>query len=61
MAFKPRTFLELCMAMKTRAMVNIDGHIGIINGIAVEDGSGFAWIVTILGKGPLVESVFFRE
>lgn len=65
--FKPRTYLDLVMAMKTRAVVQIDSEIGIINAISTEDGSGFAWNVKLLVQPQMllaenrVVTVFFRE
>lgn len=47
MFFKPKTFAELCQSMQTRAEVEINGTVGVINGIAAEDGSGRCWIVTV--------------
>lgn len=67
MAFKPKTYLELCMAMKTRATVEISGKKGVINGITAEDGSGFSWNVTIQPNETMTDglaepyTVFFRE
>jgi len=45
--FKPRTFNDLCQAMRTRAVVEIDTTVGVVNGIQPEDNSGRNWIVTI--------------
>jgi hypothetical protein len=45
--FKPKTFTELCQAMQTRAEVEIDNTVGVINAIEAEDGSGRCWNVTI--------------
>jgi hypothetical protein len=44
---KPTTYLELVFAMQNGATVVIDGTIGVINGIAREDGSGRNWNVTL--------------
>lgn len=68
--FKPKTYLDLVMAMKTRAIVTIDTVVGIVNGIAAEDGSGHNWLVTIQPTGDTDSkarrlegqiTVFFRE
>lgn len=72
MAFKPKTFLDLCMAMKTGAVVNLDSGrsdaTGTITAIQKEDGSGFCWNVRIQPEvkkmtDALMEptTVFFRE
>ena len=45
--FKPKTFSELCNAMQTRAEVEIDNVVGVINAIEAEDGSGRNWNVTL--------------
>ncbi len=59
--FKPRTFIELCYAMQTRAVVTIDNTTGVINNIGIEDGSGRCWIVSLVGADSEVHNVFFRE
>ena len=52
--FKPKTYIEVCMAMQTRAVVcfqtsgEIDNIIGIVNGIEAEDGSGRNWNINIV-------------
>jgi hypothetical protein len=62
MAFNVKTIEEAIMAMRTRAIVCIERYgTGRINQIAVEDGSGRNWIVTIQPEhGPAV-NVFFRS
>lgn len=64
--FRPKTFTELCNAMQTRAVVTINGYVGIVNGIVPEDGSGRCWLVTISLKetddqGQSEMTAFFRE
>lgn len=74
--FKPKTFADLCMAMKTRAVVQFDEQgprmsnlTGVINGITAEDGSGRCWNVTVQPEGTAYGSmgaadpvkVFIRE
>lgn len=72
MAFKPKTFVELCNAMQTRAEVEIDGKVGTINSIQAEDGSGRNWnveisiVVDVGGYGEVKKELvpewtFFRE
>jgi hypothetical protein len=45
--FKPKTYQDICNAMQTRAIVEIDGVEGVINTIQAEDGSGRNWNVTL--------------
>jgi hypothetical protein len=62
--FKPKTYLDLCMAMKARAVVDIDQTVGVINGIRTEDGSGSRWIVTVVPQqehGMKGVEVYVRE
>lgn len=65
--FKPYTYLDLCMAMKTRAVVQISSYIGVINGITAEDGSGRNWNIKLHQTGPKIEdadrviSIFFAD
>lgn len=72
MAFKPKTYIELCYAMQNRATVEIDNHVGVINQIQAEDGSGRCWNVTLytvvdvggygeVRKETVPEYAFFRE
>jgi hypothetical protein len=45
--FQPKTFLDICFAMKTMSEVELGGEIGIIKSIEREDGSGRNWNVTL--------------
>lgn len=57
MHFKPKNYLDLCMAMKTKATVEIDGRVGIVIAIrAVALSNSF--YVTISGKTEVDEIHF---
>lgn len=45
--FKIETIQDAFDSMRTRAVVWLDGHVGLINSIAVEDGSGRNWLITL--------------
>jgi len=60
-AYKPRTFFELAMAMKLHALVEINGAKGYIIGIDKEDGSGYNWNVKMNIGIKMTTSVFFSE
>ncbi len=72
MAFKPKTYMELCSAMQNQAEVELNGRIGTIKSIQLEDGSGRNWNVEIstvvdvggygeVKKENVPEWTFFRE
>lgn len=59
------SFDWLSRAMQQRVMVrlwadNNTAYFGTINGIAVEDGSGKNWLVTIALEGGGVKTIFVR-
>lgn len=60
-AYKPRTFIELVMAMKLHSLVDINGTKGYIIGIEREDGSGRNWNVKMNIGSCMTTSVFFSE
>lgn len=65
--FQPKTFVELCMAMQSRAIVSFKGLVGRINAIEAEDGSGRSWNVRmqtteiVPGSTDGTQTVYFRE
>jgi len=61
MAFQPKTFLDLCFSMKTKATVDIDGQVGVISCVEREGGSGYSWNVSIMHDDGFHATVFFRE
>jgi hypothetical protein len=53
------TYMDLCSRMQSRRDVVLNGHLGVINQIQAEDGSGGCWIVTVqTQQGP--QEVFIR-
>ena len=57
LAMKNRTTVAMCAAVNAN-----DNAVyrGVINGIAVEDGSGKNWLVTIALTGGGVKTIFVR-
>ncbi len=56
---------DIVDAMKNRTYMGIvDGqgncHVGLVNGLQPEDGSGKNWIVTICNRGNKVSKVFIH-
>jgi hypothetical protein len=45
--FKPKTFIELCNCLQSRAEVEINGIKGVVNAIEAEDGSGRNFNITM--------------
>lgn len=59
--FKPKTFLDVCFAMRMEAEVEVGGQRGRIVAIRREGGFGCNWTVEIaIGTCDVVE-VFFVE
>ena len=64
--FKPKTYLDLVMAMKTQASVNIDGVEGRVDAVESVD-LGTTWKVKIQANETLADclkeptTVYFRE
>lgn len=58
------TFAWLCKMMQERELVSLvsgnEFYRGTINGIAVEDGSGKNWLVTIALNGGGVKTIFVK-
>ena len=64
MAYKPKDFIELCMAWKMNVRVQINNHVGTINSITKEDGSGHGWNVELreqAGEGHETNTTYFRD
>lgn len=59
--FRPKSFIELCYAMQTRARVDINGVVGLVNGISCEDGTGRSFIVHMLTVEQGLVDTYFRE
>ena len=45
--FKPKTYIEYCQAMQMQTIVEINSQAVIIKGIAIENGSGRGFNITI--------------
>jgi hypothetical protein len=48
--FKPKTYIEVCHSMQNKAEVAINGVIGIVVAIAIEDGAGRCFTITMTDK-----------
>lgn len=59
--FKPKTSLDLCMAMHTKAEVEIENKYGRIVCIKRSKSSMCDYIVTLLDDNDDEEDVFFNE